>query len=916
MKTICKTSKRLREGKYEIYVHGLLAPAWYSKWYQLKAELEAVKDQLFTNEKIHICVGTREQILRRYPSAPYPDDRPKPQKVKAAKSAPLKDTNITECSRPIKFVSIPAPISSVQTDNATPDLTISEQHSELNKTVVSASEGLVNSVAIDSSGTNHTKPPTSWYSSIRTIFLRHLRAKNNRGFRLWSDALPDKDGVYSLLSEVEPGRRGGAQVTKDLYKFYVPSGDLKGLYHSWDMFTCKVTTEDDRICVVEVYAGTGEDIAAYHLDPEEDRLGAIDAPSVNIKHQSKEAAPTADDHTPENISLDPEKKPRPFLTGWDLPIAAESLLFGAMRNSSQAFQRDSHTKAHQDVSSTDAGAKIYSSNPDHVFLGCSNNDINGLAHAAPPSVVRHDIEPVSPRLRDFAIGMPNVATQLTEGIKRPAEASWSTCGSPMSHMPERDKTITGPTIQTSPTSSGRYCVKPDDTLATPTLTATAIPPWPYSKESDMDTFVFDWKNIEISHRSNMEQAESRTTPGAVCNANASRSTCLLSALGLSDQCHPSISDACEAKSATHTYATARQIELSYCDNVDVSPIDQRSAARTSPVCTQQKPEAMPARSIDSKTYLDGLIAASDNTLASIRLLRILQAEGITLDSTLGLKLLDLAKALRQDGELAPPSASSDIPPQGAVSEALEKRLDRFDGMLDVMAKALAQKTQQGEHKDESFDVAGNGRGERGEEDDVNSTSATVSDDAYKDDMPDLTELSNSTRHLLESINALASPNMQSSTSAQYTSEHCANLQQVMQALKRQDRTRGTAQVAADRQQPEPCFSHRLPFGPMTSFPQMGHTIPPISHVHPAYSIHQFCMPRWNGNGLQLNHFDDYIPACPTMFNPTDLHGSLGVPQVAPLAPSTYLTYPPGAPPLRSQADLYATLGWPLGFVPG
>lgn len=83
-----------------------------------------------------------------------------------------------------------------------------------------------------------------------------------------------------------------------------------------------------------------------------------------------------------------------------------------------------------------------------------------------------------------------------------------------------------------------------------------------------------------------------------------------------------------------------------------------------------------AKSLNSGEYLSTLIAASENTTASTRLLRILRDENVALDTSVGLKLLDLAKALRTDGELAatPPQTAKEVsvpePETAAVAVAV------------------------------------------------------------------------------------------------------------------------------------------------------------------------------------------------------------------------------------------------------
>jgi hypothetical protein len=82
-------------------------------------------------------------------------------------------------------------------------------------------------------------------------------------------------------------------------------------------------------------------------------------------------------------------------------------------------------------------------------------------------------------------------------------------------------------------------------------------------------------------------------------------------------------------------------------------------------------------------YLDSLLVAPGNTDASTKLLYILKTNSIRLDSGLGLKLLDLASALRIDGEHGQPRKG----PNAAI-ERIEDRLNDFAGMLNVIAEAV------------------------------------------------------------------------------------------------------------------------------------------------------------------------------------------------------------------------------------
>ncbi|KAK4689527.1 hypothetical protein P7C73_g562, partial [Tremellales sp. Uapishka_1] len=88
---------------------------------------------------------------------------------------------------------------------------------------------------------------------------------------------------------------------------------------------------------------------------------------------------------------------------------------------------------------------------------------------------------------------------------------------------------------------------------------------------------------------------------------------------------------------------------------------------------------LPPATPRSTAYLTALSSAPGNTAASTRLLAILRAEGIDLESSLGLKLLDLASALRRDGELAPVQAPA---------YSVESKLDDVAGMLNAIAEAV------------------------------------------------------------------------------------------------------------------------------------------------------------------------------------------------------------------------------------
>ena len=91
--------------------------------------------------------------------------------------------------------------------------------------------------------------------------------------------------------------------------------------------------------------------------------------------------------------------------------------------------------------------------------------------------------------------------------------------------------------------------------------------------------------------------------------------------------------------------------------------------------------------VTTPTYFDQLAADATNTTASTRLLRVIEDEGVSLDSSLGLKLLDLVKALRAGGELGPVEVKdNDIKSKGL--EPITARLDEFAGMLNAIAESV------------------------------------------------------------------------------------------------------------------------------------------------------------------------------------------------------------------------------------
>ncbi|WWC62598.1 uncharacterized protein I303_105195 [Kwoniella dejecticola CBS 10117] len=130
--------------------------------------------------------------------------------------------------------------------------------------------------------------------------------------------------------------------------------------------------------------------------------------------------------------------------------------------------------------------------------------------------------------------------------------------------------------------------------------------------------------------------------------------------------------------------------------VSTSAADKQSSSRpvtrrldSSSITTMKDLIGGPLERVTSRDYLDNLIGNTGNTTASIRLLRIMQAENVSPASSLGLKLLDLAKALQMDGELAPPKPVSVI---GSTTdkkvENIENRLNEFADMLNHIAETV------------------------------------------------------------------------------------------------------------------------------------------------------------------------------------------------------------------------------------
>ncbi|WWD18435.1 hypothetical protein CI109_102887 [Kwoniella shandongensis] len=178
---------------------------------------------------------------------------------------------------------------------------------------------------------------------------------------------------------------------------------------------------------------------------------------------------------------------------------------------------------------------------------------------------------------------------------------------------------------------------------------------------------------------------------------------------------------------------------------------------------------MPTVSVDSGAYLDSLIASPSNTTASSRLLQILKAEDVKLDSALGLKLLDLADALCQDGELGPPKPSPPVELAGKISDATEARFDLLTRQLAVVAKVIGVDLERvanddaGDSSSENEQAENKGSTENDKEDggggvDVDEVaSESTSDDNHEIDPNLMQEMATTNRQVLDSINNIKSP---------------------------------------------------------------------------------------------------------------------------------------------------------------
>ncbi len=143
--------------------------------------------------------------------------------------------------------------------------------------------------------------------------------------------------------------------------------------------------------------------------------------------------------------------------------------------------------------------------------------------------------------------------------------------------------------------------------------------------------------------------------------------------------HTSESPATERVKTSGSYGISSDDDLDDSSSCECTPW---AKAKVEPVC--QPGTTVPNAAI----YLEKLLGIDTNTTASKRLLRILKDELVGLDTSLGLKLLDLAAALRADGELAPPPAQSMTSLLMPDIQPIQDRLNDFAGMLNVIAEAV------------------------------------------------------------------------------------------------------------------------------------------------------------------------------------------------------------------------------------
>ena len=120
--------------------------------------------------------------------------------------------------------------------------------------------------------------------------------------------------------------------------------------------------------------------------------------------------------------------------------------------------------------------------------------------------------------------------------------------------------------------------------------------------------------------------------------------------------------------------------------------------------------------LETPTYINELLEQPSHTTASVRLLHIMRDEKVKLDSTLGLKLLDLVQAMKGGGELSPIDVDVPVPQptklvvdigyfaklQVAAYNKTSDRLNEFAGMLNAIAEAVGVNLREdGDKEDDS-----------------------------------------------------------------------------------------------------------------------------------------------------------------------------------------------------------------------
>lgn len=127
---------------------------------------------------------------------------------------------------------------------------------------------------------------------------------------------------------------------------------------------------------------------------------------------------------------------------------------------------------------------------------------------------------------------------------------------------------------------------------------------------------------------------------------------------------------------------------SYGISADVATSEAITPSLVQGAARGPRPDGV-ASTPNSSAYLGSLLAAKNNTPASTRLLHILETEAVSLDTSLGLQLLDLVAALRLDGKLTPAGQIDKRAYLRPTSlEPIENRLNDFAGMLNVIAEAV------------------------------------------------------------------------------------------------------------------------------------------------------------------------------------------------------------------------------------